>query len=307
MTERQDPYRGDEAFRRAVSDRLRTQATHRNRPVNQLRREFVFQRFLARVFADTDAQWILKGGAAMLARLPDARHSRDVDLYHPDQGAEFVDALAALTGALDRHRIDRLRFAVEKTRMIDDHSADLHVATYIGAAVLDRFTVDLTVHLRPVVGVENVVPEHVLDLPGLPDLPTLRLYPVHDQIADKVCAMYARYGDTGSASSRYRDLVDILLILRQVPLDAHGLGQALRAEAHHRGVALPQAFAFPGPDWAAGYRKVATTSPLPRDLHDPAKAIALLAEFLRPARTPPGHASTWDPATLRWEPGFDPA
>lgn len=258
------------------------------------------------VFADTDVQWILKGGAAMLARLPDARHSRDVDLYHPGQGADMGDALASLIAALEHHRIDRLRFAIETTRMIDDDSADLHVAAYLGATVLDRFTVDLTVHLRPLAGVEHVVPEHVLDVPGLPDLPTLRLYPVHDQLADKVCAMYGRYGDTAAASSRYRDLVDILLILRQIPLDAYELGQALQAEAHRRDVALPEEVAFPGPGWAAGYRKVASASPLPRDLHDPATAIALLAEFLRPALTRPEYARAWDPATLRWNRVIDP-
>jgi hypothetical protein len=46
-----------------LADRLRAQATRCSRTVNQLRREFLFQRFLTRMFADTEARWILRGGA----------------------------------------------------------------------------------------------------------------------------------------------------------------------------------------------------------------------------------------------------
>jgi hypothetical protein len=128
MTDRQDTYASDEAFRRAVADRLRTQAQRCGRPVNQVRREFAFQRFLARVFADPDAPWVLKGGAAMLARLPDARHSREVDLYHPGRHTELPEALAELTAALDTSAPDRLRFVLESSRPISDDAADLRFA-----------------------------------------------------------------------------------------------------------------------------------------------------------------------------------
>jgi predicted nucleotidyltransferase component of viral defense system len=83
MTPARDAFSSDDAFRRSVADRVRAQAPARGRTANQLRREFVLQRFLARIFTEPDAPWILKGGTAMLARLPDARHSRDVDLYRP--------------------------------------------------------------------------------------------------------------------------------------------------------------------------------------------------------------------------------
>ncbi len=40
------------AFRRAVEDRLKKESKARGRPLEQLRREFLYQRFLALVFAD---------------------------------------------------------------------------------------------------------------------------------------------------------------------------------------------------------------------------------------------------------------
>jgi hypothetical protein len=40
--------------------------------------------------------------------------------------------------------------------------------------------------------------------------PDVRLYPLADHVADKVCAMYEWHN--GNASGRYRDLADLLLI-----------------------------------------------------------------------------------------------
>lgn len=42
------------AFRRAVEDRLKREAKARGRPLEELRREFLFQRFLALVFSAPD-------------------------------------------------------------------------------------------------------------------------------------------------------------------------------------------------------------------------------------------------------------
>lgn len=50
-----------------------------------LQRQFVYDRFLARLFTSApDGTWVLKGGTALLARVRSARHSRDIDLYHRD-------------------------------------------------------------------------------------------------------------------------------------------------------------------------------------------------------------------------------
>lgn len=60
------------AFRGAVESRLKVQAGQAgSRPFVELRREFIYQRFLARVFDGGGASlWVLKGGVGLLARLP---------------------------------------------------------------------------------------------------------------------------------------------------------------------------------------------------------------------------------------------
>lgn len=70
------------AFRRALDERLKKQARLRGQPLEQLRREFLFQRFLAMIFAVPNSPWVLKGGASLLMRLPAARFSRDLDLLY---------------------------------------------------------------------------------------------------------------------------------------------------------------------------------------------------------------------------------
>lgn len=77
--ERPLPADNPAAFARSLKDRIRNEATRRGRTTEQLRREFFLQRFLARVFTEPGQRWLLKGGASLLVRRPDARYSRDID------------------------------------------------------------------------------------------------------------------------------------------------------------------------------------------------------------------------------------
>jgi len=48
--------------------------------LQRIRRTVAFNRFLARIFADSTSPWVLKGGYAMELRLDNARATRDIDL-----------------------------------------------------------------------------------------------------------------------------------------------------------------------------------------------------------------------------------
>jgi hypothetical protein len=59
-----------------------------------------FNRFLSRVFSEgTDSEWLLKGGTGLLARVPSARATLDIDLYREgyglDEAVEDLRRLAA--------------------------------------------------------------------------------------------------------------------------------------------------------------------------------------------------------------------
>ncbi|MGB3911727.1 MAG: nucleotidyl transferase AbiEii/AbiGii toxin family protein [Pseudolysinimonas sp.] len=68
-------------------------------------REFVHDRFLCRVFALKEP-WVLKGGTAMLARVADARHTKDVDLWNETRDMDL--ALASIHRAIDLDLGDHL-------------------------------------------------------------------------------------------------------------------------------------------------------------------------------------------------------
>ena len=51
------------------------------RLTGDLIRQTYYDRFLCRVFSESDAsEWVLKGGTGMLARIPTARRTLDADL-----------------------------------------------------------------------------------------------------------------------------------------------------------------------------------------------------------------------------------
>lgn len=72
----------------------------------ELQRQFAYDRTLDRLFTAPDADsWVLKGAGALLARLEQARHSRDIDVYFAEQSAAVSDATAALGTALGREAV----------------------------------------------------------------------------------------------------------------------------------------------------------------------------------------------------------
>jgi hypothetical protein len=82
-----------------------------------------------------------------------------------------------------------------------------------------------------------------------------RAYPLVDHIADKVAAMFERYGNAGAPSTRYRDLVDLVAIVVAAQVDAEPQLAALRSEASRRGLRLPTRFDVPDRRrWEPGYR-----------------------------------------------------
>lgn len=94
-------YPTSKGVERAIKHAARTQAETIGRSVKMLVDEEVHRRFLSRVFSEgEESQWILKGGAGMLARVPTARATTDLDLlqegYSLDQALEDLRRLAAV-------------------------------------------------------------------------------------------------------------------------------------------------------------------------------------------------------------------
>jgi hypothetical protein len=103
------------AFRASVDTQLKARQRELGPPttVQLLRRRFLQERLLARVFADPEAPWVLKGGVSMLVRIPPrARYSKDIDLVHlpadPQMAAHDLARMVQIdTGDLLRFQIVR--------------------------------------------------------------------------------------------------------------------------------------------------------------------------------------------------------
>lgn len=131
-----------------------------------------------------------------------------------------------------------------------------------------------------------------------------RLFPLADQIADKLSAIHTiRPG--GRASSREKDLVDLLIITKTQELDADELRLAIATTAYRLGHD-PITRLDPPDSWGKLYHAEASKSPLVADT-DIADAVRDVSDVLEPVlagnvrgryipgegwTTPPTRAST---------------
>ena len=96
------PYGSAAAFCTALRDRFAAIAKADTRySLDELQRQFAHDRALARLLTSPDADSrVLKDAGALLARLEQARHSKDIDVYFAEQAVAVSDAISALRGAL---------------------------------------------------------------------------------------------------------------------------------------------------------------------------------------------------------------
>ncbi len=293
------PYATGRDLWEAVIARAKTAARSTGRPSNELLREFVYERLLARVFAQTDEPWVLKGGTALLARVDDARHSKDVDLLH--SLSDVDTALIHLRRALARDMGDHFVFEIVSTTVMDqDQQAGVagcrvDIDARVGPKSRQKFHIDLVTGSLMTGDPEPQPAPALVTVPGLV-VPTYRLYPVADHVADKLCATEATYG--GYPSSRVRDLVDLVVIARTQTMRLPALHAAVSGERLRRGLPVREAFS-PPPGWAPKWPTLAGATPHCAGLGF-RQAAALAGALLGPALGERAGEGTWDPQTTSW-------
>jgi hypothetical protein len=245
-----------------------------------------------------DDGWIVKGAVALLARDMGVRASLDIDVYR-DKSAD--DAEADLRKAASRDIGDWFRFEIGSRRPVVDGAIGIRlpVTAYIGATAWANFSIDLVGTDVRMTGEPDHVPALArVDLPNL-EQGGYRVYPLVDQVADKVVATYQRYGVTQQPSTRYRDLVDLVAIVEGASIRASDQIAALKSEAARRGVVLPETFNVPDRTlWEGGYHAEANRSLLPT-AHILDEALAVVRPFVDPLLS--GTASgTWDHERRAW-------
>lgn len=261
-----------------------------------------FNRFLSRVFSDgPNSEWVLKGGTGMLARVASTRATLDIDLYRDGYGAD--DAVEDLRRLTSRDLGDHFRFVYTGHRAIlagetqpYTDGCRVEFDTYIGAHKKGSIGVDLSTGAGLTAEPTITAPASALDLPRLAGF-EYRLYPVVDQIADKVCATMHRYGDR--PSSREKDLVDIVVLAVTQDIDGTALTTAITTEVSRRGMDPIEQFVVPA-EWGPAYQKLARGVSYCADVQHIAAARALAAALVDPALDGTATGLIWRATTRRW-------
>ena len=268
-------YQTARAFRAALEDRLKQLARAQGIDLMRLRRQVAFDRLLARLFAEPDPPWLLKGGYAFELRLgaQAARATKDIDLSIPAPsrlGAEASQSPQA-QNALNARIRDRLQDAAERDLRdgfvfrIGAPMADLDAAPYGGArypieARLDNRTF-ATFHLDVGVGDAIATPPEWLtgqDLLGFAGIPPANAAALsrEQQFAEKIHAYTLPRGER--TNMRVKDLVDLVLLLRLGLPDTDAVRRALLATFTRRATHEIPLILPPPPDaWLPTYDALA--------------------------------------------------
>jgi hypothetical protein len=292
------PYATPAAFRRAITDKLRAIASPRGPwPLADLQRQFAYDRLLVRLYLLDDG-WVVKGATALLARGIAVRHTVDIDLY---RAASRQEAERDLRSALVLDAGDWLDFEAGAGVPVADGASGVRVPVNarIGATSWVKFHVDVVAEGIRMTGRPDDVPPllsgAVTGLVGV----NYRAYPLVDHIADKTCAILERQGPGQYPSTRFKDLVDLVVLTGHARPVAEEQRRALVSEASRRDLRLPDRFEVPDPTlWARGYAAEArrATAPVAPTL---SAALDRVRPFLDPLLD--GTATgTWDPERRAW-------
>lgn len=199
MTEAEGPYSSSRGVEAATIQAARKAAREDSSlDVNKRIQLEYFNRLLSRVFSEGETtEWVLKGGTGMLARIPSTRATRDIDLYR--HGFTLEQSLSDLRRLASTDLADHFRFeyiaheatiSAEAQPYVDGYRVTFSV--FIGVAKKGVVHIDLAAGGGMTGETQTVFPATTLHLPRLTSHP-YRLYPVVDQIADKVCATMSEY------------------------------------------------------------------------------------------------------------------
>lgn len=290
-------YASPAAFRRALTDKLRVAAEDSDWSLQELQRQFSYDRLLARLYTG-DEPWIVKGATALIARGIAVRSTIDIDIYRERSAQE---AELELREACGKDLDDWFSLQLGPSQPVNDGAGvRIKVDAYIGATLWSQFHIDLVgSDLRMTGQPDEVPPLAIVEMPQVEQGGYLA-YPVVDHVADKVCAILQRYGPAEAPSTRFKDLVDLVAIIITTPVGAEHQTAALASEANRRSLTMPDTFEVPDRQlWEREYRAEANRSTLPT-AHALDEAVDIVRGFVDPVLQGVAQGS-WNPRAQEWD------
>lgn len=275
-------YKTPASLRRALEDRLLAAVRRDGGDIQRMRRQAAFDRLLCRLFHETDAPWLLKGGYAMELRIRTARTTRDVDLAirrlpgeEKAWNGESIRSLLQRAASVDME--DGFEFTVGEVVM------DLDAAPYGGA----RYPVEAQMagrrfasfHLDVSTGDVLREPYEILeghDWMGFAGVAKARMPAVsgEEQFAEKLHAY--TLPRAGRENTRVKDLVDLVLLIERTSLDMARLPVAIRETFQRRNThAIPTVLTPPPSSWSGPFAELCGECGLEPDMEKQFGVVAL--------------------------------
>ncbi len=298
-------------LRVSLGAKLANEARRRGVTADVVRKQYIFTIFLSRIFQDDNAPWVLLGGNALLIRIGGGRFTQDVDLARDTPWTSLDDAVAELRLLSGRpHRDDPFEFDLHSAEIHADadpfgygaETAKVKARALLAGQEFEPFSIDLTTRRHVDGAVDAVALKPIIDHETLRELPTVPTTPIENHLADKICALYERHGAGGAkASTRHRDLADIVRIVRAIPFDAARLTLVLKREAGRRRMSLPSMFETPSDEWLTGFpRAAAGYAEYPREFWELPAALAFCGKCLNEILDGRRNSGRWDPDDCAW-------
>lgn len=290
-------YRDAVAFRQALQDRLRANAQGDPARLVRDRKRVAFDRLLARLIAVAPGRWLLKGGFALDLRMADrARATKDVDIEWR-VGAD--DLYETLIEATEYDVGDFFTFTIERAGTPEDRLGGSHrfrVSASLAARSFESFLLDVGFREEDRLATETLATADLLGFAGIPPV-KVEAVPVELQVAEKLHA-YTRTYEGGRASTRAKDLVDLVLIAELATVDASKLGTAIETTFRERDThPIPNELPAPPSEWALPFRQLAEAVGIPGDL---GAGHRLAAQMLEPMFTGNVTSGVWNPERTGW-------
>ncbi len=274
------------------------------RDVNKAIQAFYHDRFLCRVFSAEEPRFVLKGGQSMLAHIPNARETRDIDLI--GRTSDIDEALKELIDAASVDLDDFVEFRFASNRPTDtsqDYREGYTVTfeTWLGGTSRKgAVSIDLVVDALPPEEFDVVAPVSRIEIDGIATFSYLT-NTAENRIAEKLCATIQDYN--GRPSSRVKDLADLVTSMLNEEVNASKLSRLIAVECGHRQIKGVDRFSVPG-SWkstlSGNYAKLAKEASLPSEFSDVEDAEAAVSAWLSPVFSGDASGKTWIPEERRW-------
>lgn len=270
------------AFQRSLMDRIKAMCDGDGKRMQDIRLQFAIEAFYRRLLIHSPEAWVVKGGCAIAQRTNYYRFTKDIDLSFTEEKEPQFDTLRDYLNRATRYNtLDHYTFSVERLRPLIG-VANAYKATIearLEKRFYGKFDVDI-VPPHPTVGTiqetKLILPLEITDIPN--NVPA-KLFPVEDHIADKVSGMYTKHTAQQLASTRYRDLADLAVLLHSQPYNPLLVEQALRQRAATRPGSVPRSITQPGEQWPAAFANYARKARINITYE---QAIATAAHYLNP-------------------------